>query len=72
GSLGLLALISALVGLLLTGLSLEVYRRAFDRGEVSVLGSLIELSLRPFFYIPLNLLSHLWGYASSLSRNRSW
>ncbi|MCP9801661.1 glycosyltransferase [Synechococcus sp. RedBA-s] len=72
GGLGLLALISALVGLLLTGLSLEVYRRAFDRGEVSVLGSLIELSLRPFFYIPLNLLSHLWGYASCLSRHRSW
>ncbi|MDM7937884.1 MAG: hypothetical protein QUV06_10535 [Cyanobium sp. CZS 48M] len=49
------------MGLLLTGLSLEVYRMAFGRGEVSVLGSLIELSLRPFFYIPLNLLSHLWG-----------
>jgi len=72
GGLGLLALISALVGLLLTGLSLEVYRRAFGRSEVSVPGALIELSLRPFFYIPLNLISHLWGYASSLSRRRSW
>jgi drug/metabolite transporter (DMT)-like permease len=71
-ALGLLALISGLVGVLLTGLSLQLYRRAFGRGDVSVPGALIELSLRPFFYIPLNLLSHIWGYASSLSRRRSW
>ncbi len=71
-ALGLLALISGLVGVLLTGLSLQLYRRAFGRGDVSVPGALIELSLRPFFYIPLNLLSHIWGYASSLSRRQSW
>ncbi|MBC1264760.1 glycosyltransferase family 2 protein [Synechococcus sp. BSA11S] len=71
-ALGLLALVSGLVGLLLTGLSTRLYRLGFGRGEVSVQGALIELILRPFFYLPLNALSHLWGYTSTMTRRRSW
>jgi cellulose synthase/poly-beta-1,6-N-acetylglucosamine synthase-like glycosyltransferase len=67
--------------LLLITLSLEIilmifsvgwYRYYFGRREVSRLGGILELILRPLFYNHLLTLSYVWGYWSYLRRKKSW
>jgi cellulose synthase/poly-beta-1,6-N-acetylglucosamine synthase-like glycosyltransferase len=67
-----LLLISILLGAIVVGFSVHYYRHYFHRREVSPGGAVLELLLRPFFYLHLVVLSHIWGYISGLRRRRNW
>jgi cellulose synthase/poly-beta-1,6-N-acetylglucosamine synthase-like glycosyltransferase len=73
-SLALLWLLAIAIGLgaMIVSLAAIRYRRYFQRREVSALGAAVEWILRPIFYLPLNALSHVWGYSSYLRRQKSW
>lgn len=68
----LLLLVSLVLGAVIIYITIRRYRRYFCRQEVSSVGAVIELIVRPFFYIHLLTLSYGWGYISYLRRQKSW
>jgi cellulose synthase/poly-beta-1,6-N-acetylglucosamine synthase-like glycosyltransferase len=70
--LSVLGLIFIAIIVISSILIIALYRYYFRRDEVSWQGTIWELFLRPFFYLHLVVISHIWGYFSCLVRQRSW
>lgn len=67
-----IVIVSTVLSILTSILTISAYRRYFGRQEVSPLGAVFDLLLRPIFYLPATALSQLWGYISYLQRQKDW
>jgi cellulose synthase/poly-beta-1,6-N-acetylglucosamine synthase-like glycosyltransferase len=67
-----IAIIATALSVLTSSLAINAYRHYFSHYEVSPIGAIFDLLLRPVFYLPVTAISQLWGYISYLRRQKSW
>lgn len=67
-----IALVTLGLAIVTSSLTIISYRYHFRRREVSAIRAIIDVFLRPIFYLPMIGISHLWGYSSYLRRQKTW
>lgn len=61
-----------ILGIITSTLTIDSFRYYFGRYGVSPLLGIVDLLLSPLFYLPMMVISNLWGYTSCLRRQKTW